>query len=54
VISVGVRNTYGHPRREVLERLQQAGVQTYRTDQEGAVSFYLDGTMVTPEVALSH
>src|SRR5208337_3826307 len=26
VISVGVRNVYGHPRREVLERLQQAGV----------------------------
>jgi competence protein ComEC len=52
VISVGVRNVYGHPRREVLERLQQAGVKTYRTDQEGAVSFYLDGKAVTPEVAL--
>ena len=54
VISVGAHNTYGHPRREVLERLQQAGVQTYRTDQEGAVSFYLDGRAVTPEVALIH
>ncbi len=52
VISVGVRNVYGHPRREVLERLQQAGVKTYRTDVEGAVSFYLDGKAVTPEVAL--
>jgi competence protein ComEC len=54
VISVGVRNVYGHPRREVLERLQQAGVQTYRTDEEGAVSFYLDGRSVTPDVALLH
>ena len=54
VISVGVRNVYGHPRREVLERLQQAGVQTYRTDVQGAVSFYLDGKSVTPEVALLH
>jgi len=54
VISVGVRNVYGHPRREVLERLQQAGVKTYRTDAEGAVSFYLDGTSVTPEVLLLH
>ncbi len=54
VISVGVRNVYGHPRREVLERLQQAGVKTYRTDVEGAVSFYLDGKAVTPEVALVH
>ena len=54
VISVGVRNVYGHPRREVLERLQQAGVKTYRTDVQGAVSFYLDGKSVTPEVALLH
>ena len=52
VISAGVRNVYGHPRREVLERLQQAGVKTYRTDMTGVVSFYLDGKSVTPEVAL--
>jgi competence protein ComEC len=52
VISVGARNVYGHPRREVLERLQRAGVLTYRTDEEGAISFYLDGKAVTPEVAL--
>ena len=54
VISVGVRNVYGHPRREVLERLQKAGVKTYRTDAEGAVSFYLDGKSVTPDVAMLH
>jgi competence protein ComEC len=54
VISVGARNVYGHPRREVLERLQQAGVRTFRTDEEGAVSFYLDGRAVTTDVALLH
>ncbi len=54
VISVGARNVYGHPRREVLERLQRAGVRTYRTDEEGAVSFYLDGKSVTPDVAILH
>jgi competence protein ComEC len=54
VISVGARNVYGHPRREVLERLQQAGVKTFRTDEEGAVSFYLDGKTVTPDVAIIH
>jgi competence protein ComEC len=54
VISVGARNVYGHPRREVLERLQQAEVKTYRTDEDGAVSFYLDGKSVTPDVALIH
>jgi competence protein ComEC len=54
VISVGARNVYGHPKREVLERLQHAGVKTYRTDENGAVSFYLDGKSVTPDVALIH
>jgi competence protein ComEC len=54
VISVGARNRYGHPRREVLERLEHAGVKTYRTDEEGAVSFFLDGKTVTPDVALLH
>jgi competence protein ComEC len=54
VISVGARNTYGHPRREVLARLQNAGVVTYRTDEDGAISFYLDGKMVTPDVPLIH
>ena len=54
VISVGVRNVYGHPRHEVLERLQQAGVKTYRTDEEGAVSFFLDGKSVMPDVAILH
>jgi competence protein ComEC len=50
VISVGVRNGYGHPRREVLERLQQAHAATYRTDVMGAVTFYLDGHSVTPSL----
>ncbi len=48
VISVGARNTFGHPRREVLERLAEMNVSTYRTDTHGAVTFYLDGQKVTP------
>src|ERR1700677_705593 len=54
VISVGARNVYGHPRRAVLERLEQAGVKTYRTAEDGAVSFYLDRKSVTADVALLH
>jgi competence protein ComEC len=49
VISVGARNTFGHPRREILKRLQDAGVRTYRTDLQGAVTFYLDGRAVSAQ-----
>jgi competence protein ComEC len=48
VISVGARNVYGHPRQEVLDRLAQSKVGTYRTDASGAVTFYLDGRNVIP------
>jgi len=47
VISSGVRNVYGHPRMEVLNRLEQSKVATYRTDLNGAVTFYLDGKGVS-------
>jgi competence protein ComEC len=50
VISVGRHNVYGHPRQEVLARLQTSQVKTYRTDLNGAVTFYLDGKTVTPHV----
>lgn len=53
VISVGARNVYRHPRPEVLRRLQNAHVATYRTDTEGATSFFLDGTTVSTQVATS-
>jgi competence protein ComEC len=36
IISVG-RNTFGHPTPEVLERLEEAGSQVYRTDINGHV-----------------
>jgi len=50
VISVGARNVYHHPRIQVLERLQQAGAVTYRTDINGASTFYLDGSVVIPRM----
>ena len=51
IISVGATNTFGHPRRETLEHLQQEGVFTYRTDRNGAMMFYLDGKSVSPQSA---
>ena len=50
LISSGVRNVYGHPRMEVLNRLEQSKVATYRTDLNGAVTFYLDGKGVSAPV----
>lgn len=47
VISVGPRNVYHHPRPDVLARLAQSHVLTFRTDLDGAVTFYLDGKTVT-------
>lgn len=41
VISVGRHNTFGHPRAEVLERLEAAHVKTFRTDRQGAETFLL-------------
>ena len=51
IISVGRGNSFGHPRLETLQRLEQEGAATYRTDLNGAVSFYLDGHTVSPQLA---
>ena len=37
VISVGSNNSYGHPNREVLARLQLHGCNIWRTDRNGTV-----------------
>jgi competence protein ComEC len=49
VISVAHHNPYGHPKMEVLERLQEDHVRTFRTDALGATSFYLDGKTVSAQ-----
>lgn len=51
IISVGSGNSFGLPRGEVLGRLAAAGTRVYRTDLNGAVTFYLDGRSATPSVA---
>jgi competence protein ComEC len=49
VISVAHRNPYGHPKWEILRRLQDDHVRTFRTDALGATSFYLNGSSVSAQ-----
>jgi competence protein ComEC len=49
IISVGHHNPFGHPRIEVLDRLQEDHIRTFRTDAIGATSFYLDGNEIIAE-----
>jgi competence protein ComEC len=48
VISLGFRDCFGFPKPPVLARLENAKARVYRTDLNGAVTFYLDGHSVTP------
>ena len=49
IISVGLDNSYGHPNREVLDRLKQHHAAIWRTDQNGIISVLTDGRQVTVE-----
>ncbi len=46
VISVGKDNRYGHPSKEVVNRLRKADVELFRTDQ-GTVTVVSDGKTVS-------
>lgn len=44
VISCGRDNPFGHPRQEVLDRLEAAGCDIHRTDQRGDIRVETDGS----------
>jgi competence protein ComEC len=46
VISVGQDNSYGHPHRDVLERLAEHQATIFRTDRDGLISIRSDGHRV--------
>jgi beta-lactamase superfamily II metal-dependent hydrolase len=48
-ISVGARNTYGHPGESTLDTLAAHGAKVLRTDQEGTIVFKSDGSQVWME-----
>lgn len=44
IIQVGEGNRYGHPHKEVLERLRERDIEIYRTDIHGDIVVKTDGT----------
>jgi len=44
VISVGLNNPYGHPHQETIDRLKAHGIDIYRTDMQGAVTYTTSGS----------
>jgi len=47
LISVGAKNTFGHPAPATLARLAAHGVPTYRTDLDGTLDVALDGSVTS-------
>lgn len=43
IVSVGERNRYGHPHKEVIERFEKMGIEIWRTDKQGAISYVFKG-----------
>lgn len=50
VISCGADNSYGHPHKETISRLEKMGIVYYRTDLQGTVTFYTDGSNIREEL----
>ena len=46
VISVAKDTMYGHPSPETIDRLRQAGVRVYRTDEAGTIAAVSDGEKI--------
>lgn len=46
VISCGANNSYGHPHKSVLDRLQNKGVSVFRTDEQGTIIAKADGKVI--------
>jgi competence protein ComEC len=49
IISVGARNTYGHPSKDVIRALMNAGAEVLRTDQHGTVIARTNGSRLELE-----
>lgn len=46
IISCKTGNSYGHPHKEVVERLKKFGSNIYRTDEQGTIIIRSDGDII--------
>jgi len=51
LISLGSDNSYGHPHKDVIDRLEEASAFIYRTDLDGSVVLLSDGIKIWSNVA---
>ncbi|MEA1909888.1 MAG: ComEC/Rec2 family competence protein [Patescibacteria group bacterium] len=47
IISAGLNNRYNHPHQEALDRWNAAGVEIYRTDQDGTIEIIIAPERIT-------
>lgn len=52
VISVGARNSYGHPSPQVVQRLESARTSLFRTDRQGAIRMLITSQGIRTEAAI--
>lgn len=46
VISVGLNNSYGHPQKDLINRLSNLGLFVWRTDQQGFIRFFTNNSNI--------
>jgi competence protein ComEC len=55
VFTPGYRNRFGHPKADIVARYTSAGIRTYRTDYDGALTFaFAQGMPATPRAEREH
>ena len=53
VISVGQKNRFGHPNPETLNRLQERGINIFRTDESGDIEYQCENPNLNCQIKLN-
>ena len=53
IIEVGKNNTYKHPKKITLTKLQELNTKIYRTDEDGTIIATTDGKNITFETQIT-